>query len=88
MGCVPRIPFSLLKLPFPAFNSPYSLFLIPYSLFLIPYSLFPIPYSLFPIPYSLQELLGHERLSTSHRYTQLTTAQLTVVYDRTHSWTK
>jgi integrase/recombinase XerC len=37
---------------------------------------------------AIQELLGHERLSTSHRYTQLTTAQLTVVYDRTHSWTK
>ncbi|MGA3161626.1 MAG: tyrosine recombinase XerC [Terracidiphilus sp.] len=33
---------------------------------------------------SIQELLGHERLSTTQRYTQLTTAQLTVVYDRTH----
>jgi integrase/recombinase XerC len=33
---------------------------------------------------SIQELLGHERLSTTQRYTQLTTAQLTVVYDKTH----
>ena len=33
---------------------------------------------------SIQELLGHERLSTTQRYTQLTTAQLEVVYDRTH----
>jgi integrase/recombinase XerC len=33
---------------------------------------------------SIQELLGHERLSTTQRYTQLTAAQLTVVYDRTH----
>ena len=33
---------------------------------------------------SIQELLGHERLSTTQRYTQLTTAQLTQVYDRTH----
>ena len=33
---------------------------------------------------SIQELLGHERLSTTQRYTQLTTAQLTEVYDRTH----
>ncbi len=33
---------------------------------------------------AIQELLGHERLSTTQRYTQLTTAQLTVVYDRTH----
>jgi integrase/recombinase XerC len=32
----------------------------------------------------IQELLGHERLSTTQRYTQLTTAQLTQVYDRTH----
>jgi integrase/recombinase XerC len=33
---------------------------------------------------AIQELLGHERLSTTQRYTQLTTAQLMVVYDRTH----
>jgi integrase/recombinase XerC len=33
---------------------------------------------------AIQELLGHERLSTTQRYTQLTTTQLTEVYDRTH----
>ncbi|MGA3264480.1 MAG: tyrosine-type recombinase/integrase [Terracidiphilus sp.] len=33
---------------------------------------------------AIQELLGHERLSTTQRYTQLTTAQLEAVYDRTH----
>jgi integrase/recombinase XerC len=33
---------------------------------------------------AIQELLGHERLSTTQRYTQLTTAQLVQVYDRTH----
>jgi integrase/recombinase XerC len=33
---------------------------------------------------AIQELLGHERLSTTQRYIQLTTAQLEVVYDRTH----
>ncbi|HEV2323495.1 MAG TPA: tyrosine recombinase [Terracidiphilus sp.] len=33
---------------------------------------------------SIQELLGHERLSTTQRYTQMTAAQLTEVYDRTH----
>jgi integrase/recombinase XerC len=33
---------------------------------------------------AIQELLGHERLSTTQRYTQLTTAQLTLVYDKTH----
>jgi integrase/recombinase XerC len=33
---------------------------------------------------SIQELLGHERLSTTQRYTQLTDSQLVQVYDRTH----
>jgi integrase/recombinase XerC len=33
---------------------------------------------------AIQELLGHERLSTTQRYTQLTTNQLEQVYDRTH----
>ena len=33
---------------------------------------------------AIQELLGHQRLSTTQRYTQLTAAQLTQVYDRTH----
>jgi len=33
---------------------------------------------------SIQELLGHERLSTTQRYTQLTTTQLNAVYDKTH----
>jgi len=33
---------------------------------------------------AIQELLGHERLSTTQRYTQLTTTQLEQVYDRTH----
>ena len=33
---------------------------------------------------AIQDLLGHERLSTTQRYTQLTTAQLTQVYDRSH----
>jgi integrase/recombinase XerC len=33
---------------------------------------------------AIQELLGHERLSTTQRYTQLTTVQITQVYDRTH----
>ena len=33
---------------------------------------------------SIQELLGHERLSTTQRYTQLTNTQLQTVYDRTH----
>jgi integrase/recombinase XerC len=33
---------------------------------------------------AIQELLGHERLSTTQRYTQLTAAQLARVYDDTH----
>lgn len=33
---------------------------------------------------AIQELLGHERLATTQRYTQITTAQLEQVYDRTH----
>ena len=33
---------------------------------------------------AIQELLGHERLSTTQRYTQLTVGQVTKVYDRTH----
>lgn len=33
---------------------------------------------------AIQELLGHERLSTTQRYTQLTSSQITQVYDRTH----
>ena len=33
---------------------------------------------------AIQELLGHERLATTQRYTQLTTSQLEAVYDKTH----
>ena len=33
---------------------------------------------------AIQELLGHERLATTQRYTQLTAGQITQVYDRTH----
>jgi integrase/recombinase XerC len=33
---------------------------------------------------AIQELLGHERLSTTQRYTQLTVGQVAEVYGRTH----
>jgi integrase/recombinase XerC len=33
---------------------------------------------------AIQELLGHERLSTTQRYTQLTAKQVLDVYDKTH----
>lgn len=33
---------------------------------------------------AIQEMLGHERLSTTQRYTQLTTGQVHRVYDETH----
>ena len=33
---------------------------------------------------AIQELLGHERLSTTQRYTQLTAGHVTRVYDETH----
>ena len=33
---------------------------------------------------AIQELLGHERLSTTQRYTQLTVGQVQAVYDKTH----
>jgi len=33
---------------------------------------------------SIQELLGHERLSTTQRYTQLSIGHVMAVYDRTH----
>lgn len=33
---------------------------------------------------AIQELLGHKRLSTTQRYTQLTVGQVAEVYDRTH----
>lgn len=37
---------------------------------------------------AIQELLGHERLSTTQRYTQLSTAKVIEVYDKTHPRTK
>jgi len=33
---------------------------------------------------SIQELLGHERLATTQKYTQLTITHVMEVYDRTH----
>jgi len=33
---------------------------------------------------AIQEMLGHERLSTTQRYTQLTTGHVEKVYDETH----
>jgi integrase/recombinase XerC len=33
---------------------------------------------------AIQELMGHARLSTTQRYTQLTSNQISAVYDRTH----
>jgi integrase/recombinase XerC len=33
---------------------------------------------------AIQEMLGHERLSTTQRYTQLTAGQVQTVYDQTH----
>jgi integrase/recombinase XerC len=33
---------------------------------------------------AIQELLGHERLSTTQKYTQLSVQHITEVYDRTH----
>ncbi len=33
---------------------------------------------------AIQEMLGHERLSTTQRYTQLTAGQVQLVYDQTH----
>jgi integrase/recombinase XerC len=33
---------------------------------------------------AIQELLGHERLATTQRYTQLSMKQVLHVYDQTH----
>jgi len=33
---------------------------------------------------AIQEMLGHERLSTTQKYTQLSMKQVLEVYDRTH----
>ena len=33
---------------------------------------------------AIQELLGHERLATTQRYTQLSVQHLMAVYDKTH----
>jgi integrase/recombinase XerC len=33
---------------------------------------------------AIQEMLGHERLSTTQRYTQLTVTQVQKVYEETH----
>jgi integrase/recombinase XerC len=37
---------------------------------------------------AIQEMLGHERLSTTQRYTQLTVSHVMEVYDRTHPHAK
>ncbi len=37
---------------------------------------------------AIQEMLGHERLSTTQRYTQLTVGQIQRVYDQTHPRSK
>ena len=37
---------------------------------------------------AIQEMLGHERLATTQRYTQLTVKHVMEVYDRTHPHAK